>query len=172
MAKDKAKPAAGDAAPARGEGGFKQTAIAFVVAGLVAGGVGAAHGLLARPGAEPAHEVAAKPPGRPEEPKTFAPVVEMGALDLSPVVTNLAAPPDVWVRVEASLLFEGKTLPHGEALAGQIASDILAFMRTQTLAQIQGVAGLQHLRQDLNERVATRSQGKVRELVIKSLVVQ
>ena len=44
--------------------------------------------------------------------------------------------------------------------AGEIAGDILAFMRTQTLAQIQGVAGLQHLRQDLNERVATRSRGQ------------
>ena len=93
-------------------------------------------------------------------------------MDLPPVVTNLAAPPDVWVRVEGSLLFEGKTLPHGEALAGQISGDILAFMRTQTLQEIQGVAGLQHLRQDLNERVATRSQGKVREFIIKSLVVQ
>jgi flagellar FliL protein len=96
----------------------------------------------------------------------------MGTLDLAPVVTNLAAPSDVWVRVEGSLVFEGKTLPHGEALAGQIAGDILAFLRTQTLAQIQGVAGLLHLRQDLNERVATRSQGQVREFIIRTLVVQ
>jgi flagellar FliL protein len=34
------------------------------------------------------------------------------------------------------------------------------------------VAGFQHLRQDLNERVVTRSEGRVRELIIKSLVVQ
>ncbi len=93
-------------------------------------------------------------------------------MDLAPVVTNLAAPSDIWVRVEGSLVFEGKTLPHGEALAGQIAGDILSFMRTQTLKQIQGVAGLQHLRQDLNERVATRSQGQVREFIIRTLVVQ
>ena len=37
---------------------------------------------------------------------------------------------------------------------------------------IQGVAGLEHLRQDLNERAATRSEGRVRELIIRSLVVQ
>ena len=62
----------------------------------------------------------------------------MGSIDLPPVVTNLAAPPDIWVRIEGTILFEGKTLPHGEALAGEIAGDILAFMRTQTLAADSG----------------------------------
>lgn len=145
-----------------------QTMIAFAVAALLSGGVGAGHGLLVRPppGASGAG------PRKAMEDRQFAPVVEMGTMDLAPVVTNLAAPSDVWVRVEGTLVFEGRSLPHGEALAGQIAGDILAFMRTQTLQQIQGVAGLQHLRQDLNERVATRSQGQVREFIIKSLVVQ
>ena len=78
----------------------------------------------------------------------------------------------VWLRLEATLLFEGKTLPHGEALATEISGDILAFLRTESLAQIQGVAGLEHLRQDLNERAAIRSEGKVRELIIRSLVAQ
>ena len=148
---------------------FSENVIAFVVAGLIAAGAGALHGILVSPAEAPC---ATRLPGRPDEDRKFAPLVEMGTLDLAPVVTNLAAPSDVWVRVEGSLVFEGKTLPHGEALAGQIAGDILAFMRTQTLRQIQGAAGLQHLRQDLNERVATRSQGQVREFFIRTLVVQ
>jgi flagellar FliL protein len=142
-----------------------QNAIAFLVAGLIAGGVGAFQGMQVKP-AEPV-----KASAKPEDEKRFAPIVEMATLDVPPVVTNLAAPPDVWIRIEGSILFEGK-LPHGEALVGQISSDLLAFMRTQTLQQIQGVAGLQHLRQDLNERVSTRTDGKVREYIIKSLVVQ
>jgi flagellar FliL protein len=142
-----------------------QNALAFLVAGLIAGGVGAFQGMQVKPAES------AKASAKPEEDKKFAPIVEMTTLDVPAVVTNLAAPPDVWVRVEGSILFEGK-LPHGEALVGQISSDMLAFMRTQTLQQIQGVAGLQHLRQDLNERVATRTDGKVREFIIKSLVVQ
>jgi flagellar FliL protein len=146
--------------------------MAFLIAGLIAGGVGAVHGMQAKPAADAPKATAEAAPGKPAAEKKFAPVVEIGTMDLTPVVTNLAAPPDVWVRVEGAILFEGKTLPHGEALAGQIAGDILAFMRTQTIQQIQGVAGLQHLRQDLNERVLTRSQGQVREFVIKSLVVQ
>jgi flagellar FliL protein len=165
-----------DGGNAKGQMSVGQNAIGFVVAGLIAAGVGAFQGLQAktpddRPktGAAPS---SAKYADKRGEDKKFAPIVEMGTLDLAPVVTNLASPSDIWVRVEGVLLFEGKTLPHGEALAGQIAGDILAFMRTQTLAQLQGVAGLQHLRQDLNERVLTRSEGHVREFIIKSLVVQ
>jgi flagellar FliL protein len=154
---------------AKREMSLAQNILAFALATLMAGGAGALHGVLIRPSDAP---VATNPPGGPSDDRKFAALVEMGTLDLAPVVTNLAAPSDVWVRVEGSLVFEGKTLPHGEALAGQIAGDILAFLRTQTLAQIQGVAGLLHLRQDLNERVATRSQGQVREFIIRTLVVQ
>ncbi len=165
-----------DGGKAKGDMSLAQNAIAFIVAGLIAAGAGAFQGFQLKAPTEASQPDAAqavfKPGGRAAEEKQFAPIVEIGALDLAPVVTNLAAPPDIWVRVEGTLLFEGKTLPHGEALAGQIAGDILAFMRTQTLQQIQGVAGLQHLRQDLNERVVTRSDGHVRELIIKSLVVQ
>jgi len=147
-----------------------QNAIVFVAAAVIAAGLGGAEGFLtARPSV--ATNSAATSPAK-DEPRNDAPVTEMGSLDLPPVVTNLAAPADIWVRIEGTILFEGKTLPHGDALAGEIAGDMLAFMRTQTLAQIQGVAGLQHLRQDLNERIATRSDGRVREFIIKSLVVQ
>jgi flagellar protein FliL len=158
--------AAGESA--KGQMSLAQNVLAFALAGLIAAGAGALHGVLIRPADPPA----AARPGRPDEDRKFAALVEMGTMDLAPVVTNLAAPSDVWVRVEGSLVFEGKILPHGEELAGQIAGDMLAFLRTQTLKQIQGVAGLQHLRQDLNERVATRSQGQVREFIIRTLVVQ
>ena len=161
-----------DGGKSKGAMSLAQNAIAFIVAGLIAGGVGAVQGMQVRAPTEVPTPGAATSAGAAEVEKTFAPLVDMGMIELPPVVTNLAAPPDVWVRVEGAILFEGKTLPHGEALAGQIAGDILAFMRTQTLQQIQGVAGLQHLRQDLNERVSTRSDGQVREFVIKSLVVQ
>jgi len=41
-----------------------------------------------------------------------------------------------------------------------------------TIVQLQGGSGLQSLREDLNERVAIRSEGHVRELIIETLVVQ
>ena len=46
--------------------------------------------------------------------------------------------------------------------AARSAEDILAFLRTISLTQVQGIAGLQNLRLDINERAAIRSNG-VRE---------
>jgi flagellar protein FliL len=162
---------AGKSGAAAQGGGFGQTALAFGLAALVAAGIGAAQSLLAPPPRALASATDA-PKADVSRSARESGAVEMGALDLPPVVTNIAAPPDVWVRIEGTIVFEGKALPHAEALAGEIAGDMLAFMRTQTLTQIQGAAGLQHLRQDLAERIATRSDGRVREFIIKSLVVQ
>ena len=91
---------------------------------------------------------------------------------LAPIVTNLAYPTDTWVRLEASLVLDESAVADTDLLAGEIGEDILAFLRTVTLPQIEGASGLQHLRDDLDERVAIRSEGRVRELVIQTLVVQ
>ncbi len=93
-------------------------------------------------------------------------------VDLPPIVTNLGAPQDTWVRLEGSIIFDAKTLPHPEAVAGQIGDDVLAYLRTVSLRQLEGPIGLESIRQDLNERAATRSGGKVRAFVIRTLVVQ
>jgi flagellar FliL protein len=45
-------------------------------------------------------------------------------------------------------------------------------LRTVTLHQLEGPIGLENIRQDLNERAATRSGGKVQAFVIRTLVVQ
>ena len=92
--------------------------------------------------------------------------------DLPPIVANLGAPQDTWIRLEASMVFDPKTLPHPEAIAGRIGEDILAYVRTVTLKQLEGPIGLQAIREDLNERAVTRSDGRVRELVLRTLVVQ
>jgi flagellar FliL protein len=109
-------------------------------------------------------KAAASPASTPAEASTI--------VDLPPIVTNLGAPQDTWVRLEGSIIFDPKTLPHPEAVAGQIGDDILAYLRTVSLHQLEGPIGLENIRQDLNERAATRSGGKVHALVIKTLVVQ
>ena len=93
-------------------------------------------------------------------------------VDLPPIVTNLGAPQDTWVRLEGSIIFDPKTLPHPEAVAGQIGDDVLAYLRTVSLDQLEGPIGLENIRQDLNERAAARSSGKVQAFVIRTLVVQ
>jgi flagellar FliL protein len=93
-------------------------------------------------------------------------------VDLPPIVTNLGAPQDTWVRLERSIIFDPKILPHPEAVAGEIGDDVLAYLRTVSLHQLEGPIGLENIRQDLNERAATRSGGKVHAFVIRTLVVQ
>jgi flagellar FliL protein len=100
------------------------------------------------------------------------PAQALTIVDLPPIVTNLGAPQDTWVRLEGSIIFDPKTLPHPEAVAGQIGDDVLAYLRTVTLHQLEGPIGLENIRQDLNERAATRSGGKVQAFVIRTLVVQ
>ncbi|AMJ62673.1 flagellar basal body-associated FliL family protein [Bosea sp. PAMC 26642] len=91
---------------------------------------------------------------------------------LSPIVTNLAAPANTWVRIEAALLMEQKASLTADPLIGAITEDILSFLRSVTASQMEGAAGLRNLREDLTERVAIRSKGLVRDIVIETLVVQ
>ena len=91
---------------------------------------------------------------------------------LSPILTNLSEPRDIWIRVESSIVFEDEEIAGDDVLAGQIAEDILAYLRTVSLSQIEGPSGLQNLREDLAERARIRSEGRVTELVIQTMVVQ
>jgi flagellar FliL protein len=91
---------------------------------------------------------------------------------LDPIITNLAAPSGAWIRLEASIVFEGEPPSEQDALAARISEDILAFLRTVRLDQIEGPSGFLHLREDLSERAVIRSDGLVREVVIGGLVVE
>jgi flagellar FliL protein len=91
---------------------------------------------------------------------------------LSPIVTNLAAPANNWARIEASMVTDSLGEEEAGILAAHIAEDIVAYLRSASAAQFEGARGLQHLRDDLTERANVRSSGKVRELIIETLVIQ
>lgn len=92
--------------------------------------------------------------------------------ELAPVVTNLASPEGAVVRLQAAIVYDKSDAQQIDIVAAKIGDDMLAFVKTLTVAQLQGSSGLQHLREDLNERAAVRSDGRVRELMIEMLVVQ
>lgn len=136
---------------------------------VVAAGVGGAFGigLVARVRSAAqmdAGSTAAGPPLRYGQ--------DVGLFDLPPIITNLADPPDAWVRLQTSIVYDRKAVPKPEVLAARVAEDILAYMKTVTVAQIGGASGLEHLREDLNERASIRSDGHVRDVIIQTLVVQ
>ncbi|SCY06271.1 flagellar basal body-associated FliL family protein [Microvirga guangxiensis] len=91
---------------------------------------------------------------------------------LAPVVTNLAGSETDWVRLEASIVYKGGIEFNPDVVAAEARQDVLAYLRTVSLAQIQGPSGLLHVREDLNERAKIRSNGLVQELVLETLVVQ
>lgn len=91
---------------------------------------------------------------------------------ISPVVTNLASPAGSWIRMEASVVTDQLNEEEASILVARVGEDVAAYLRTVSTAQIEGARGLHYLREDLNERAGIRSGGKVRELIIETLVVQ
>jgi flagellar FliL protein len=142
---------------------IKQTIIAILVVTVIAVAMGA---LFAIP-------PAAEAPGQKNDLGLAEELPATARLfDMPPIVTNLGEPRDTWIRLEASIVFDAKALPHPEVIAGEIAGDELAYLHTVALTQIEGPIGLQNVRQDLNERAVIRSGGKVTELIVRTLVVQ
>ena len=114
-------------------------------------------------------------PATPALATTSAPLPYPSSVDvreLTPVVTNLAAPPASRVRLQAAIVYDKGALQEPGATAAMITDDIMAFLKTLSLSDLQGASGLQNLREDLNERASVRSQGKVHEVVIETLVVE
>jgi flagellar protein FliL len=91
---------------------------------------------------------------------------------LTPIVTNLAGSPPVWIRLEGTLLFHDEMPADADALSARVTEDIIGFLRTTSLDQIEGATGFQHLSEDLNDRVRVRSDGRVRELIIQGLIIE
>ena len=88
-------------------------------------------------------------------------------------MTNLAGPDATsWIRLQTAIVYSKADAPQIDVLAAKIADDVLAVVRTLTLAQLQGASGLELLREDLNERASIRSDGHIRELMIEMLVIQ
>jgi len=145
------------------------TTVFLLLTGLAAG----TGGLLGMHILDVAERMVEEQRAQPKVPTRLSKYMGTGKLlRLQPIVTNLAAPQGVFARIEASLVTDKLSDDEATVMAARIGEDLVAFLRTTSLAQIEGGAGLQHLREDLNERVMTRSSGKVREIVIETLVVQ
>ncbi len=88
------------------------------------------------------------------------------------VVTNLFSPADTWIRLETAMVFKNGSLDNPEITAAELRQDMLAYLRTVTMARLDGPSALQHLRDDLNERASLRTGGRVSELIIQTLIIQ
>jgi flagellar FliL protein len=110
--------------------------------------------------------------GAPAAAKETPAPVRTNLKELAPIVTNLAAPETSWVRLQATLVYDGEATALTDILVSEVTADIVAFLRTMSLESIEGADGLRRLHEDLSERAVIRSEGKIRELIIQALVVQ
>ena len=149
---------------------------------LLAGGGGWVVGnMLAPPPADkPAEEVAKAEPaagGHGEGGKEAAAGEEVphistpanGVVLLDPITSNLAYPSENRIRLEVALMFKGTA---DVKIAEEIHQDIMAYVRTVSLQQLEGPRGFQYLKDDIQERVDLRSQGRVSKVMFRTFVIE
>ncbi|TPL12458.1 flagellar basal body-associated FliL family protein [Mesorhizobium sp. B2-4-14] len=112
----------------------------------------------------PENEGKAAQPAAAQQPGTGPTLVA-----LAPITTNIASPADTWFRMEAFVVYDA---PQPPAMAEDIQQDLLAFVRTLKMHQIEGASGYQHLKADLEERASIRSQGHAKQVLIRTLLVE
>lgn len=138
----------------------------------VAGGGGWLLGGILAPVAQEKTELAAEAaPGEEEHAEAEAGVTPAAPniVALEPITTNLAYPAQNWVRLDVALVMEGGAAPD---LTRTIHQDILAYMRTVSMQQLQGARGFQHLREDLMARASLRSNGRVSDIIFQTFVIE
>lgn len=116
--------------------------------------------------------VAFTAPGEPAAAGSAKRADDLEMRELPPIIANLATPAEARVRLQLAIVYPKKSVELPNVLSAQIADDLVAFLKTLTIGELQGATGLQALREDLNDRARTRSDGKVREVMIENLVVQ
>lgn len=155
-------------APRKGPSLIIQIAVLLALSGAAVGaGWFAGQMMGGRGQAQPAAEAApeAKHGAEAEAPPPQA----LNIFPLATITTNLADPRDLWIRLELALVFKDQA---DARVAEMVNQDVLAYLRTVKSRQIEGPSGLQHLKSDLDERARVRSEGKVTQVLIRTLLFE
>ena len=179
----------GDAETENSAGGGKGMMIGVLVATLIAVGAGAGAGFVLAPkfatkAAKAADDAASADAAEAGEKKEEKAKEEEGdtatydndhvVLKIHPVTTNLRHPFRSWVRLEGALVIKGEEMEEKamEELSAMVQQDVMTYLRTLSLKDLEGASNLTFLRDDLTERARLRSNGQVAEFIILSLVVE
>jgi len=150
---------------------------AVAVLTLVGGGGGWVVGNMLTPriqGAEAAKKAAEAPAGGEHGKAAEAGLPHIsteanGIVALEPITTNLAYPSENWIRLEVALAFVG---PPDVKIAEDVHQDIMTYLRTVSLQQVEGPRGFQYLKDDIQERVDLRSEGRVSKVMFRTFVIE
>lgn len=141
--------------------------LAALGAGWVSGGM-LAGGAPAAPAAE-VEDHGKDKPKKDDGGPTHVGELTPNILVIDTITTNLAAPTDMWARLEVALVFDGAP---DAMMAEAIHQDFLAYLRTVKIHQIEGASGFQHLKSDLVERARIRSGGRVGQVLVRTLLFE
>jgi flagellar FliL protein len=104
--------------------------------------------------------------------KAKAPPLRVGEVKpLPPIVINLREPANLYVRLEAAVVMEPNTAESAE-IAAKIGDDLVSYLRTVSISELQSPTGFQYFREDLKRRAVQLGGGKVRELLLQSFVIE
>lgn len=92
--------------------------------------------------------------------------------NLDPILVTLAGPQRSWARLELGIVLDGPGTPDDPVLLKSMTEDIMAFMRTVPLVHVETAAGVEYLREDIEEIARLRSKGRARSIILRSLVVE
>lgn len=145
----------------------------MLFAALLGIGGGAAFGYFVIPvGTEPAPVEEAKPANTAPQTLTSG-RFPSDALEIPipSVIVDLSGEPKSRVRLDASIVVVHGT-SEASLLKNEVREDVIAYLKGLTIADIQGVRGLQNLREQLEDRARIRGRGAVLGLLIGGLVIE
>ena len=165
---------------AESAGGAKASAMALVIPmlllSLIAGGGGyiVATVLSSSPASAPSGGETEQPQAAEAQVEASQEPAENASIirQLSPIITNLASPKDTWMRIEVSIVINPEARAEQDLIAVKSSDQIMAFLRTVDLAQVEGPSGYLHFREDINDLVRESSDNKVAQVLISSMVVE
>jgi flagellar FliL protein len=176
-----AEEAEGKPAGGGGKGGF---IIAMVLLAVIGAGSGAGFSLMLM-NSEASHEAAAsnrdlqivggagkKGEGAGSAKGSAAEGNKVLIASLDPILVTLSGPQRSWARLELGIILEGPTAPDDAVLLKSMTEDIMSFMRTVPLVHVETAAGVEYLREDIEEIARLRSKGRARSIILRSLVVE
>ncbi len=110
----------------------------------------------------------AKAPGKRSED-----VPKENVVNVDPILITLAGTQKAWARVELGVVIEPSEGKEDQTpLLKAVTEDMMTFLRTVPLTHVETASGLEYLREDLSEIVQKRSKGRIRGVVLRSLVVE
>lgn len=93
-------------------------------------------------------------------------------VQLPPIITNIADPSKVWVRLEGNLLFDKSREADSAIVSAKLAQHVMAYLKTLKLSDLQGEGAMYAVSEDLDEIVKSLSDGEVQALLLSGLVFE